>query len=82
MTDDAGPVSGIEDIRACVFDAYGTLGRFGFFDGGFIRGRIAQLGHAMLYRSYQARLHALWRGGLLWLVDTLNRRVRPKARLS
>lgn len=64
------------------YDAYGTLGRFGFFDGGFIRGRIAQLGHTMLYRSYQARLHGLWKGSLLWLLDTFGRRVRPKARLS
>jgi len=64
------------------FDAYGSLGRFGFFDGGFIRGRIAQLGHAMLYRSYQARLHGVLRGSVLWLADTLARRVRPKARLS
>jgi len=64
------------------FDAYGSLGRFGFFDGGFIRGRVAQLGHAMLYRSYQARLHGIVRGSILWLADTLARRVRPGARLS
>ncbi len=64
------------------FDAYGTLGRFGFFDGGFLRGRIAQLGHAMLYRRYQARLHGLWRGTLLWLVDTIGRRFRAGARLT
>lgn len=64
------------------YDAYGTLGRFGFFKDGFIRGRIAQFGHSMLYRSYQARLHGLWRGSLLWLVDMIGRRVRPRARLS
>ncbi|PZU15078.1 MAG: FAD-dependent oxidoreductase [Sphingobium sp.] len=64
------------------YDAFGTLGRFGFFEGGFLRGRVAQLGHAMLYRSYQARLHGVGRGTLLWLVDTINRRVRPTARLS
>ncbi len=64
------------------YDAYGTLGRFGFFDGGFIQGRIAQLGHALLYRSYQARLHGLWKGSLLWLVDMIGRGVRPRARLS
>ncbi len=64
------------------FDAYGTLGRFGFFDGGFLRGRIAQLGHAMLYRRYQARLHGVWRGTLLWLLDTIGRRVRPGARMT
>ena len=64
------------------YDAFGSLGRFGFFDGGFIRGRVAQLGHALLYRSYQARLHGVWRGSLLWLADMIARRVRPPARLS
>ena len=64
------------------YDAFGSLGRFGFFDGGFIRGRVAQLGHAMLYRSYQARLHGVWKGGLLWLADTIGRRVRPAAKLD
>jgi NADH dehydrogenase len=63
------------------YDAYGSLGRFGFFDGGFIRGRVAQLGHALLYRSYQARVHGFWKGGLLWLADTIARRVRPSVRL-
>lgn len=64
------------------YDAYGTLGRFGFFDGGFIRGRVAQLGHALLYRSFQSRLHGVWKGGLLWLADMIGRRVKPAARLS
>ncbi len=64
------------------YDAFGTLGRFGFFDGGFLKGRVAQLGHAMLYRTYQARLHGAGRGTLIWLVDMINRRVRPAARLS
>lgn len=47
------------------YGAFGSLGKFGFFKGGFIRGRVAQLGHALLYRSHQARLHGFWRGGLL-----------------
>jgi NADH dehydrogenase len=47
-----------------------------------LRGRVAQFGHAMLYRSYQARLHGLLNGTLLWLVDTMNQRVRPSARLT
>ncbi|MBO9855132.1 FAD-dependent oxidoreductase [Xanthomonas sp. A1809] len=64
------------------FDAYGTLGRFGFFNGGFLRGRVAQLGHAMLYRRYQTSLHGVGRGTLLWLLDTIGRRVRPGARLT
>ena len=64
------------------YDAFGSLGKFGFFDGGIIRGRLAQLSHAMLYRSHQARLHGFWRGGLLWLVDSINARVRPPIRLD
>jgi NADH dehydrogenase len=64
------------------YDAFGSLGQFGFFDGGIIRGRLAQLSHAMLYRSHQARLHGFWRGGLLWLADRINARVRPPIRLD
>jgi NADH dehydrogenase len=40
------------------------------------------LGHALLYLSYQTRLHGIWKGSLLWLADTVARRVRPAARLS
>lgn len=80
------PAASYHDFGSLVslggFDAYGSLGRFGFFKGGFIRGRIAQLGHAMLYRTFQARLHGPWHGSLLWLVDILARRVKPSARLS
>jgi hypothetical protein len=51
------------------YDAYGSLGKFGLFNGGVIRGRMAMLSHIMLYRSHQARLYGFWRGGLLWLID-------------
>jgi len=64
------------------YGAYGSLGKFGFFKGGFIRGRVAQLGHALLYRSHQARIHGFWRGGLLWLVDRIDAQVRPPIRLA
>jgi NADH dehydrogenase len=64
------------------YEAFGSLGRFGFFRGGFIRGRVAQLGHVMLYRSHQARLHGFWRSGLLWFADRINARVRPSIRLD
>ena len=63
------------------YGAYGSLGKFGLFDGGFIRGRVAQLGHILLYRSYQSQLHGFWRGGLIWLADTINFHVRPRIRL-
>lgn len=64
------------------YGAYGSLGKIGIYKGGFIQGRIAQLGHILLYRSHQGRLHGFWRGSLIWLVDLLNARVRPKIRLD
>lgn len=80
------PVFNYHDFGSLVslggYDAYGTLGKFGFFKGGFLRGRVAQLGHAMLYRSHQIRLHGLWRGSLLWLQDRIGASVRPPIRLD
>jgi NADH dehydrogenase len=64
------------------YGAFGSLGKFDFFKDGFIRGRVAQIGHALLYRSHQARLYGAWRGSLLWLVDRVNARVRPAIRLD
>lgn len=64
------------------YDAFGSLGQFGLFHGQTFRGRLAQLSHVMLYRSHQARIHGFWRGGLLWLVDRLNSRVRAPIRLD
>lgn len=64
------------------FDAYGSLGKFGFFRGGFIRGWIAQLGHAVLYRRHQTRLYGLIRGSLLWLSDAITSRIKPFARFT
>lgn len=64
------------------YDAYGSLGKFGLFNGGLIRGRLAMLSHIWLYRSHQARLYGFWRGGLLWLVDMMNSRLRPTIRLD
>ena len=39
------------------YNAFGTLGRFGFFKGSFIKGRFAQMSHAVLYRRHQLLLH-------------------------
>jgi NADH:ubiquinone reductase (H+-translocating) len=64
------------------YGAYGSLGKFGLFKGGFIHGRVAQLGHVLLYRSYQSQLHGFWRGGLIWLADTINSYVRPRFRFA
>lgn len=64
------------------YDAFGSLGQFGLLKGSTIKGRLAQLSHAMLYRSHQARLSGFWRGGLLWLADRLNACARPSIRLD
>jgi len=54
------------------YNAFGTLGRFGFFKGGFIKGRFAQLSHAVLYRRHQLELHGPFRAALLWLAERIN----------
>ncbi len=82
------PVAGFayRDLGALVslgdYGAFGSLGKFGLFTGVTFRGRLAQLGHVMLYRSHQARIHGFWRGSLLWLVDRLNSGLRAPIRLD
>ncbi len=80
------PVFSYHDFGSLVslaqYDGYGSLGKFGLFHGGSIKGRLAQLSHAMLYRGHQVRIHGFWRGGLIWLVDLLNVRLRPSIRLD
>lgn len=69
-------------VSLAQYDGYASLGKFGIFKGVSIKGRLAQLSHALLYRGHQARIHGFWRGGLIWLVDRLNRRLRPSIRLD
>jgi NADH:ubiquinone reductase (H+-translocating) len=64
------------------YNAFGTLGRFGFFKGGFIKGRFAQLSHAVLYRRHQLSLHGPFRAALLWLAERINALVQPPIRIS
>lgn len=64
------------------YNAFGTLGRFGFFRGGFIKGRFAQLSHAMLYRRHQLSLHGPRRAALMWLAERINGLIKPKIRIS
>lgn len=85
-SDDVVPDFAWRDLGSLVslaeYDAYGSLGKFGFFKSVTIRGRLAQFSHIMLYRSHQARLYGFWRGGLLWLVDLVNSHVRTRIRLD
>jgi NADH:ubiquinone reductase (H+-translocating) len=64
------------------YNAFGRLGRFGFFKGGFIKGRFAQLSHAVLYRQHQLSLHGPARAALLWLAERINALVQPSIRIS
>ncbi|MFT3758177.1 NAD(P)/FAD-dependent oxidoreductase [Thauera sp.] len=64
------------------YNAFGTLGRHGLFRNRFIRGRFAQLSHALLYRLHQAELHGLGRAGLIWLSDAISATVRPRIRVD
>lgn len=80
------PDFAFRDLGALVslsdYNAFGTLGQFGFFRGGFIKGRFAQLSHAMLYRRHQQALHGFRKASLLWTAERLNGMVQPKIRLS
>lgn len=69
-------------VSLAQYDAYGSLGQFALFRGISIKGRLAQLSHALLYRGHQERIHGFWKGGLVWLVDRLSRRLRPDIRLD
>lgn len=64
------------------YNAFGTLGKFGFFKGMFVQGTFAQLSHAWLYRKHQMGLHGAWHTLVMWLAERLNRRVKPRIRLS
>jgi NADH dehydrogenase len=64
------------------YAAYGTLGSYGFFRGGFLKGHVAHIAHAALYRMHQMDLYGPVRGGVTWLADDLIRAVRPRIHLS
>jgi hypothetical protein len=64
------------------YNAFGTLGRFGFFTGRFIKGQFARLSHAVLYRRYQLALHGTARAALLWAAERINALVQPKIRMT
>ncbi|MGF6552263.1 NAD(P)/FAD-dependent oxidoreductase [Paraburkholderia youngii] len=64
------------------YAAFGTLGRFGLFKGGVIRGQAAHLGHALLYRRHQRALHGFGKTTLMWVAEQVNGLVHPKIRLA
>ncbi|WP_313244628.1 NAD(P)/FAD-dependent oxidoreductase [Stenotrophomonas rhizophila] len=80
------PAFGFQDLGSLVslsnYNAFGTLGRLGFFRGGFIQGKFAQLSHAFLYRRHQFLLHGPLRASALWVAERANAMVQPKIRIS
>jgi len=48
------------------YDAFGVVGHYGPLPGHVIRGRLAQLSCAMLYRLHQIEVHGVWGGALAW----------------
>ncbi|MEH3099129.1 NAD(P)/FAD-dependent oxidoreductase [Sphingomonas adhaesiva] len=80
------PAFRYRDLGALVqlggYDAYGALGQFGIFGRGFLRGRVAQAGHAFLYRRHQMRLHGIGPALRLWLAERIAGKARPSSKLS
>ena len=64
------------------YNAFGTLGRFGLFKGGFIKGRFAQVSHRLLYRRHQISVHGPYRAAILWIAERINALVQPSIRIS
>ncbi|AJE98332.1 NAD(P)/FAD-dependent oxidoreductase [Pandoraea apista] len=64
------------------YNAFGTLGRFGFFKGGIVRGQFAQWSHAMLYRRHQHALHGFARATVMLGAEKLGGLRGPRIRLA
>ena len=59
------------------YAAYGSLGAHGFLHGGLIKGWLAKVGHASLYRMRQLDLNGFMRGSVGWLAEDLTKVARP-----
>jgi NADH dehydrogenase len=64
------------------YNGWGTLGKYLIFGGGRLRGLSARLGHDLLYRQHQFEIYGFRRGLIVWLVDRLDRFVRPPLKLD
>lgn len=64
------------------YSAYGTLGSAGRFPGHFIRGRVAQWGHACLLRRHRAAVLGWGRMSLGWMAERWHHLAYPRIRLS
>lgn len=68
-------------VRLGTYDGYAELGKFGFLSG-MVRGRVARVGHALLYRRHQMRLHGFVPMLRLWAAEALVGDLRPAAVIS
>ena len=63
------------------YDAVGNLMRSGASKGLFLEGWLARKAYASLYRTHQLSIHGPTKTGLSWLVDKLNKYLKPRMKL-
>lgn len=63
------------------YDAVGSLMRSSASRGLFLEGWLARQFYASLYRMHQLAIHGAPKTGLAWLVDKLNRYLKPRMKL-
>ncbi|MGP8290070.1 NAD(P)/FAD-dependent oxidoreductase [Halomonas sp.] len=63
------------------YDAVGNLMRSSASRGLFLEGWLARQCYASLYRMHQMSIHGIPKTGLTWLVDKLNRYLKPRMKL-
>ncbi|TVP49249.1 MAG: NAD(P)/FAD-dependent oxidoreductase [Halomonas sp.] len=63
------------------YDAVGNLMRSSASKGLFLEGWLARKAYASLYRMHQLSIHGAPKTGLAWLVDKLNRYLKPRMKL-
>ena len=63
------------------YDAVGNLMRSSASRGLFLEGWLARQAYASLYRMHQLSIHGAPKTGLAWLVDKLNRYLKPRMKL-
>lgn len=63
------------------YDAVGNLMRSSASRGLFLEGWLARQAYASLYRMHQLSIHGAPKTGLVWLVDKLNRYLKPRMKL-
>lgn len=68
-------------ISLARYDAVGNLMRSSASRGLFLEGWIARQCYASLYRMHQLSIHGAPKTGLAWLVDKLNRFLKPRMKL-